>query len=220
MQFFNFEKSVKFCRRRGVSGFVQTAVMNFTDLILLNLMFVLFSLPVITLSPALCALNEITDRMARDEPVYACRDYVAAFKRWVRRDFISAPLYLIAVAIGVFAFACYFSWAHTYAPLYGAAVASLCAVTVLSLAAVAYFPLLVKGWGRANAAKGAVRIALTRLDRTGPALLAAALPTAVCAALLPYSLPLVLLFPFSLSTLAACYAMRGVHSADIKCKKI
>ena len=65
------------------------------DLMLLNLLWVVCSVPVFTIGPATSALCRVLVREVRDEPVYVLRDFFGAF----RRDFLKAlVLGLIGVA--------------------------------------------------------------------------------------------------------------------------
>ena len=76
-----------------------TFLRNLWDLMILNWLWLLCCLPVITVGPATCALLTVTLKLARGEPVYAAKDYLRSF----RDNFKPALLLglLAAVMLGV-----------------------------------------------------------------------------------------------------------------------
>ena len=66
----------------------DSGVMRFfghvADTLLLNLLWICFSLPVVTLGASTCALYRVTMAMARDENVHIPGDFVKAFKENLR----------------------------------------------------------------------------------------------------------------------------------------
>lgn len=70
------------------------------DLMALNWLWLLCSLPLVTMGPATCALLAVTLKLARGEPVYAAKDFFRSF----RRNFVPALLMgLLAAAMLVVA---------------------------------------------------------------------------------------------------------------------
>lgn len=70
---------------------------NLWDLMVLNWLWFLCSLPVLTIGPATCALYAVTLKLARNEPVYAAKDFFGAF----RSNFKPALLLgLLVLALG------------------------------------------------------------------------------------------------------------------------
>lgn len=210
MQFMNFEKTVVYRRRGGVLGFVQTAVMNATDLAVLNLLFLLTALPLVTAGAAVMALHSVCGSIARDQPVLACRDYIAALRLYLRRDNWSGLIYVAVLLLGGFSFGCYFEWAHCYPLLYPVAALTLSALIAAALIATVYFPYITReGCSRISALGYALKVAVARLDRTAPAVAVSSAAFMATAMLMPCGVILLLILPFSLSALAACYATKG-----------
>lgn len=211
MQFMNFEKTVPFRKLGGALGFIQTVAVNITDMVVLNLLFVLTSLPIVTAGAALCALHSVCGKVARDEPIFACRDYFAAFMKYLRRDKTSGIVYLAVLLLGGFSFVSYFRWAHTYPLLYAAAALSLSGLLVVLLTAAVYFPCITQQTcTRSAALQFALKTSLVRLEHTAPAAAVSIIAFAAVAMLMPYGVILLLTLPFSLSALAACYATKGI----------
>lgn len=97
------------------------------DLLMLNLLTLLCSLPIITIGPSLCALFSITLKIARDEPAETLREFFRAFKSNFRNGLILGLIALFAAAVifadGVYAFS-----------VEGAAKVLFCIVTGIVLA--------------------------------------------------------------------------------------
>ena len=78
------------------------------DLLILNLLWILCSLPILTIGPSTCALYTVTLKIARDEPVKTVKDFFSAFKSNFKPAFLlGIPALLLAVIIyadGVYAF--------------------------------------------------------------------------------------------------------------------
>ena len=78
------------------------------DLLICNLLWLLCSLPVLTIGPATCALFTVTLKIAADEPVETVREFFAAFKSNFKPAFILGLIALFAVLVvysdGVYAF--------------------------------------------------------------------------------------------------------------------
>ena len=78
------------------------------DLLFLNLLWLLCSLPILTIGPATCALFTVTLKIARDEPVATVREFFSAFKSNFRQGFVLGLIALFASAVifadGIYAF--------------------------------------------------------------------------------------------------------------------
>lgn len=78
------------------------------DLMILNLLTLLCSLPIITIGPSLCALNSVTLRIARDEPSETLKMFFSAFKTNFRKGLFLGLIALFGAVVifadGVYAF--------------------------------------------------------------------------------------------------------------------
>lgn len=62
--------------KESLSNFLR----DLWDLLILNWLWFLCSLPVLTIGPATCALLAVTLKLARGEPVYAAKDFFRGFR--------------------------------------------------------------------------------------------------------------------------------------------
>ena len=78
------------------------------DLLILNLLWLLCSLPILTVGPATCALYAVTLKIARDEPVETVKGFFSAFKSNFKPAFLLGLLALFAAVViyadGIYAF--------------------------------------------------------------------------------------------------------------------
>lgn len=72
------------------------------DFVLLNLMFLLTCIPIVTIGPALCALYSITLQEARGEHSYMIKPYLLAFRENLKKGLLLFLLYFIAGTILLF----------------------------------------------------------------------------------------------------------------------
>ena len=69
------------------------------DLLILNLLWMLCSLPILTIGPATCALYSVTLKIARDEPVQTVREFFSALKSNFKPAFLLGLIALFAAVV-------------------------------------------------------------------------------------------------------------------------
>lgn len=77
---------------------------KFWTFITLNLIYVLFCLPIVTIGPATAALTAMMRNIYLERPQFIWHDFVAYFKKNFKQAFIVGILDLIAVAVSVITF--------------------------------------------------------------------------------------------------------------------
>lgn len=93
------------------SGTLKESLGNFLrclgDLIVLNWLWFLCSLPIVTIGPATCALYSITLKLVREEPAETIKDFFRAFrenfKRGLLLELMAAILLIVAGTDALFA---------------------------------------------------------------------------------------------------------------------
>ena len=76
---------------------------NFWKLVGLNLLFVAFSLPVITMPAALCGLNRVCMLLIRNGYCFLWQDFIEEFKRCFKRSLLPALLFSFLIFFGYYA---------------------------------------------------------------------------------------------------------------------
>lgn len=70
------------------------------SLVKLNLMWILFSIPIVTIGAANCALHEVAAQIASNQEGYVCRTFLSVFKRKFRQATILwIPMLLVGIGI-------------------------------------------------------------------------------------------------------------------------
>ncbi|WP_312652829.1 YesL family protein [Proteiniclasticum sp.] len=69
-----------------------------TDMMLLNVLFIITSLPVVTIGASSAALYSVTLKLSREEDVYPLREYLSSFRSNFRKPTV---LWLILSAVGM-----------------------------------------------------------------------------------------------------------------------
>lgn len=94
-------------QRTGLALFAQIFAREWWELVKLNLMFILASLPLVTLPAATFASASICRAMVEDRNVYLLRDFVEALQRHALRASIWGIVTGAVLALGLYAIATY-----------------------------------------------------------------------------------------------------------------
>ena len=140
--------------------FMRTLSM-IADLLILNVLTLICSLPVVTCGPALTALYDRTLSIARQEEGYIIRPFFRAFKANLKKGMLLGLLFLVLAAL------LYFDYyaARTYVPVLSPVIAG---IAVLLLAILEYaFALLARYENTLGGTlKNAVSLAIVYFPRT------------------------------------------------------
>ncbi len=79
--------------------FFQILGRKFWYLIVLNMLYVVFCLPIVTIGPATAGLTKVLRNFAREEPAFLWGDFIEAFKKNFRQAFLYSLLDLLILAI-------------------------------------------------------------------------------------------------------------------------
>lgn len=129
--------------RTGAVLFVEILAREWWELFKLNLLMVLFALPVVTIPAMLAATTRITTTMIRDENHYLWRDFWESFRREFWRATLVGWIFGAAVALGIAAIAVYVRAAAEEPLFVLAVVVSLFGTILLLLMASHSFTLMM-----------------------------------------------------------------------------
>lgn len=171
----------------GFKRFFQIIQEHCVAVVKLNLLFLVSSLPVVTIPPALFAALQVIHNMVRDEPVKCWRDYKASFKSGWKRGycaFCTAILPMLVGGYGIFFYLRHMG--QNYLLIVPFALCA-CMFWIITLASTYLYGLMTAGMPWKEAIRTALFLALAKPLR------------AFLAALCWYGLPLaaILFFPLS-----------------------
>ena len=76
-----------------------TFLRNLWDLMVLNWLWMLCSLPVVTMGPATCAMLSVTLKIARGEPVYTAKEFFQGFRENFRPALVTGLLAAVMLVV-------------------------------------------------------------------------------------------------------------------------
>lgn len=184
---------------------VFRTISKLVDLIWLNIIFVIFSLPVVTIGASVTAMMSVTMKMARDREGYMWQGFWKSFKQNFKQStIIWIIMILVATVIGTDIYFFYSSTA-AYAKVF---LALMLGLSVLLLCMAIYiFPLLAQFENTIKqTAKNALLMAIRHLPWT--ILLLAIL--AVCAVLIWLFLGIAIFFGFGLTAFICAFIFNHI----------
>lgn len=128
-------------KRTGLALFFQIIAREWWELVKLNLLFILASLPLVTLPAATFATASICRAMVEDRNVYLLRDFVDAFRRHALRATLWGLTAGAVLALGLHAIVAYGTAARE-SLIYAAPLAISLAATVFTGLSAVHFMVL------------------------------------------------------------------------------
>ena len=200
--------------KQGIALFFTVFWRDFWELCKLNLILILFCIPVVTIPAAITAMNKITMFMFMDKPVYTFSDYIAAFKAEWKRATAVGLIYFPALAITVFG-QYFYSAMMTSFLLYAI---SMLACAVVLIVGFYLFPMLaVLDMNIKGIFKNAVLLTFLRMPQNVLTLIIVVLLTLFVWMFLPPTILAVLLIFFALTGFITTFcAYTGLNKFVIK----
>lgn len=193
-------------KKKGIVRFLDTLWREFFSLLKLNLLFLLFCLPVVTIPAALTAMSKVTVMMVRDENCFLWHEFWNAFKRDFGRSLLGGIAILLAA--GIFALSTWFyymlsqmNWLFIIL-----AAASACMLLGAYFTSMYFFPMLATvELPTGKLLKNSLILGFTCFKRTLPGAFFCLLLSFCGIGLLPFSAPFVFLIQFSLVSLIGSF---------------
>lgn len=200
--------------KEGLSLFFDLLISRFWDMMKLNIIFIIYCIPIVTIAPAFGALTSITMSMVRKKPIlFMLKDFHAAFKNNWKQSFICGFLTSFLFAILYYASVFYYKLSQENPIMY--VIFFLCIfMTVLLVFAWLYmFPILTTISLSTKAIfKNSIFLSIACLKNTLLGAFVYGLIFLGSIIYLPLVFPLTLLFTFSLlSFISSFTAWFGIN---------
>ena len=200
----------------GLKRYAAVLFNNFWKLVGANLLFLAFSLPVITMPAALCALNRVCMLLIRNGYCFLWQDFWQEFKRSFTRSLFPALLVLVTLFGGYYAMS--LGLTNTGVPVWSQLfwAVGIC-LTGAGGGGGAYFFALVSlvDQSNADAMKNALLLGLIRPLRALGVFAIVAVTVFLIAVLMPVSIALVLLCSTALAQFSVCFLVNGMADAYV-----
>lgn len=104
--------------KKGIFKFFEIYKGKFWKLIELNLIFLLFCLPIVTIGPAIAAMTKVTRNYTQERPIFLWHEFTKAFKSNFKQSFVMGIIDIIFVVAVFFAIPIYSSMAQEQSIFY------------------------------------------------------------------------------------------------------
>ena len=193
-------------RKKGIVLFLDTLWREFFSLIKLNLLFIAFCLPVITIPAAMTAMSKVTAMMVQDENCFLWHEFWGAFKRDFGRSLLGGIAILAATAIFILSTWFYYMLSQMHWMFIILAAASACMLLGAYLTSMYFFPMLATvELPTGKLLKNSFILGFTAVKRSLPGGFFCLLLSFCGYGLLPFSAPFVFLIQFALVSLIGCF---------------
>ncbi len=201
--------------KTGLARFVEILQLECVTLVKLNLLFVISCLPVVTIPPALFAMNHVVRKMVLDEPVNCFYDYRTAFRKGWKRGYAAFCLTGLPLIFGGVGGLFYLAQAGLNFMLLAPFV--LCSTVFLAafLAAPYVYGLLDAGVELRRAARLALVLSFGKPLRAAAAAATGLGIVTVAVLAFPISLIFLLLIGFSVPCLLANFYIRKLLASAL-----
>jgi len=199
--------------KQGLALFFDVFSREFWELCKLNLIFVLFSLPIVTIPAATTAMCKVTMFMLLDKPIFVFSDFLSAFKAEWKRSTLVGIVYF-PLLLGTM-FGLYFYLNTMEVMLF---FASLVAFIILTVSGFYLFPMLAAlDIGMKGVLTNSLLLVFMRLPQNIVALLAIGFISLCILAAFPVSIIIVLVISIAISNLISTFcAYTGFKKFVIK----
>ena len=206
------QKEYLVVQKNGIARLPQTFVVHFWDLVGLNLIFLGYCIPIVTIPAALTAMTRITIAMIDDEQYKLWADFFRIFKEEFRRALLCGWTFILTLATACYGIWFYFTNGTLAGVLYIMAFV-LCLILILLVGCAVYiFPMLALTdlvWGKLL--KNALLLSLVRFFPNIPLSIFFIISLLGSFRLMPLTLPLVVLLLFSsLNLVTTFFAKRDI----------
>ena len=190
-------------KKKGFALFGEIIWREFWSLLMLNLLFIVSCIPIVTIPAAITAMNRITVTMVRDKNFFLLGDYWKAFKRDFGKSFLGGLILGIALVLFGISTWFYYMLSQTNGTLFLIlAGCSLCLLLTAYFVCVYFFPMLAMVDLKLKPLLiNSCVLSYSCIKRTLPAALISLGLLLACIGLLPYSMIYIAVILFSLNSL-------------------
>lgn len=206
----NFEPGPDGPKKTGPARFWELIKEELAAVLIVNVLFLVTSIPIVTIPPALFSLHSVLRRIIQDKGVMCTENYFTAFKQNWKKAY--GAFFLTAIPMGIAGYGAvfYMRLAMEHPVLLAPFVFCTTVFLAAMLASAYLYGLLCSGWTLRDAAKLALRLGLGKpLRAVLGALCCYGLPL-LAVLCLPLSGAYLLLLGFSLPCLLGNFYVRTV----------
>ncbi len=196
--------------KTGLARLIQIIQLEAGSIFLLNLLFLASCIPVVTIPPALFAMNHVIRKMMLDQPVLCFYDYRTAFRTYWKQAYAAFFLTAVPMAAGGFGAWFYLAGAARNPVLMAPFLVCSTVFLAAALSSGCLYGALSAGMGLRSALRLALALGIGRPLRPALAAVVGYGLAAFGILQLPISLMFVVLLGFSVPCLLANFFLRTI----------
>lgn len=204
------------CESINLSGLCSTAIRRLPSILLLNILFLLTGLPIITIGASYAAMTKVLVKILYNQPADTARDYFSAFIKNFKEStvcFAIESAFLMIVGFGAFFYGMLAKQNPVFYPFF---ILSLVVIILALSSGIYLYPLIVTV--RSKAAidiKNAVILGICRIKHSALSILFKAAFLILSTLLFPYSLPVAAFVGIGFCALVSVFAAMPVINREI-----
>ena len=204
--------------KEGLSLFFQLFISRFWDMLKLNIIFIIYCIPVVTIGPAFGALTSITMSMVRNKHIYIFSDFHESFKTNWKQSFIFSFIISLLFALLYYSTLFYFKLAQQNHIFYTVFFFCIFITVILGLACLYIFPVLTTiSLSIKDVFKNSIFLSIVCLKNTLLGALVYGFILILNLLFFPLTIPLLFIFTFSiLSFISSFTSWPGIKKFIIK----
>lgn len=205
-------------QKEGLSLFFELFITRFWDMLKLNVLFILYSIPIVTIGPAFGAITSVTIAMIQRKHVYIFSDFHKAFKSNWKQSLICGLINLIALFLLYSSIFFYFNLTQNNPLIYVVLFFTIVITTLFCFAILYMYPLITTvSLSIKDIYKNSILLGIICLKNTLLAAFACSIVLAINILFFPLSLLLCFFLTFSfLSFIVSFAAWSGIKKYVIK----
>ena len=193
--------------KKGIALFIDILVREFWNLVGLNLIFIITSIPIFTIGASYAALNSVIVKMLRDISVDVIPDYKKAFKENFKQGTMAYIITMIVIIILYFTYTFYYNFSEIIAYV----VLGICFITIMI--GMYVFPLIASvNLSIKNIYKNSMILGCVCLRQSITALVITVVASFITLILPPVAITTSLFIGFSFFAFVNCFlAYKGIQ---------
>lgn len=186
-------------QKKGILLFFELFISRFWDIIKLNILFIIYCIPIVTIGPAFGAMTSITMSMVQNKHVFIFSDFHEAFKANWKQSLICSLISAILFILINISIPFYFRLAQSNSLFYTIFFFSIFITVIFGLSWLYIYPLLtIVSLSIKNIFKNAILLSIACFKNTLLGALIYWTILGINMIFFPLSLPIILLLTFSL----------------------
>lgn len=205
-------------QKKGISLFLELFITRFWDILKLNIIFIIYCIPIVTIGPAIGALTSITMSMIQRKHIYIFSDFHQAFKSNWKQSLICSFIFALILTLLGIAVLFYYKLAQQQPIFYFVLFVCLFIAVLLGLALIYIYPLLTTiSLSIKDIFKNSIFLGIVCLKNSLLCALVCGIFLGINIVFFPLTFPLLLIFTFSMISFIANFtAWPGIKKYIIK----